>query len=131
MYDYSVYYQSIAKPFFAPPEWMFGLAWGIIYPLIAVAFVYFLYLLYRQRVSCVLLYILLANLIANVLFTPILLDVGSMNLAVLDLLVVVGTLMYFEYKIYSRSKIIFILLLPYLLWGVFATILQVSIIFLN
>jgi len=112
MYDYSVYYQSIAKPFFAPPEWMFGLAWGIIYPLIAVAFVYFLYLLYRQRVSCVLLYILLANLIANVLFTPILLDVGSMNLAVLDLLVVVGTLMYFEYKIYSRSKIIFLFYTP-------------------
>jgi len=131
MQTYATFYQSITKPFFAPPEWVFGLAWGIIYPLIVIAFVYFAYLLYRHHAPKELLWVFLANIIANILFTPIQLGLSSLWPAFIDILIVIGTLAYFQYRIIRYSKIIFILLLPYLLWGLFATILQVSIVILN
>jgi len=130
-YDYANYYQSIVKPFFAPPEWVFGLAWGIIYPLIAIAFIYFVYLLYSGRTTRALLWVFLVNVVANLAFTPIQLGLQSTALATVDILIVLGTLVFFEYKIYRQSKIIFYLLVPYLLWGSFATVLQTSILFLN
>ncbi|MBI3074979.1 MAG: tryptophan-rich sensory protein [Parcubacteria group bacterium] len=129
--DYQTYYQSITKPFFAPPAWMFGLAWGIIYPLIAVTFAYFLFLLAKKKAPPALLFVFLANLAANFAFTPLQLGLENTALATLDIFIVLGTLAYFEYRIYRHSKLIFILLAPYLLWGAFATTLQVAIIFLN
>jgi len=136
--DYATYYQSIEKPFFAPPEWVFGLAWGLIYPLIAIAFVTFLFLWYRGRrasgaaaIPTYLLTLFLINLVANLLFTPIQLVLMNTPLATLDILVVLGTLAFFEYKIYAYSKLVFALLLPYLFWGAFATVLQITILFMN
>lgn len=131
MLTYQEFYQSIEKPFFAPPEWLFGVAWGIIYPLIAIAFVYLIYLVFKKRVLAYLLWIFIVNLIANLLFTPIQLGLTALWPASLDILVILATLAYFEYKIWRHSKTIFFLLLPYLLWGAFATILQLTITFIN
>jgi translocator protein len=129
--DYAMYYQSIVKPFFAPPAWVFGVAWGIIYPLIVVAFIWFLILLFQKRVPVFLLWVFLINLAANFAFTPILLTLKNPILATADILLVLATLIFFEYKIYQHSKPIFFLLIPYLLWGTLATVLQISIVFLN
>jgi len=118
--DYQSYYQSIIKPFFAPPEWVFGLAWGIIYPLMIVALIYLIYLVFKNQLPKSFLYVYIVNIIANLLFTPLQLSVGSTFLATLDILIVLGTLVYLEYKFYKHSKIIFLLLLPYLFWGAFA-----------
>lgn len=129
--DYQTYYQSITKPFFAPPEWVFGLAWGIIYPLMALALVYLIYLVVKKQVPSSLLLLYGANILANLAFTPIQLSLGNTLLATLDILVVLGTLGALLYKIYPKSKLIFILLVPYLLWGTFATILQITILAIN
>lgn len=131
MRTYQEFYQSIEKPFFAPPDWAFGVAWGIIYPLIAIAGIYLGYLVYKNRAPKSLLVIFGINLIANFLFTPIQLGLDPLWPASLDILVILGTLVYLEYKIWSYSKIIFTLLLPYLLWGGFATVLQLTIMFTN
>jgi len=129
--DYSTYYQSITKPFFAPPEWVFGFAWSIIYPLIALALVLTIYYVYKRRMPQYLLGIFIVNMVANVLFTPIQLGLQNNILATLDILIVLGTLLYFEYKVFRFSKFVFFLMLPYLLWGAYATALQLSILFLN
>jgi len=129
--EYQTYYNLITKPFFAPPGWVFGLAWGIIYPLVAVALIYLIYLVVKKRVPSLLLWIYTINIAANLLFTPIQLSLGSTPLATLDILIVLGTLAYFEFKVWKHSKFIFYLLIPYLLWGTFATILQITILFLN
>lgn len=129
--DYVAYYASITKPFFAPPEWMFGLAWGVIYPLIAVAFLHLLYLAYKKRASGALVFWFIINLVANLAFTPILFDLQSIPLATVDILIVLGTLAYLEKRFWREAPVIFWLLVPYLLWGTFATVLQVTILFLN
>jgi len=129
--DYQVYYQMIDKPFFAPPDWVFGLAWGIIYPLIAVAFIYLLYLAYKKRASGVLVFWFVINLIANIAFTTIQFGLQNNILATIDILIVLGTLAYLQWRFWREIPIAFWLLLPYLLWGTFATVLQISILVLN
>ncbi|MFH0712603.1 MAG: TspO/MBR family protein [Candidatus Jorgensenbacteria bacterium] len=131
MQTYQEFYQAIEKPFFAPPDWLFGTAWGIIYPLITIAFIYTCVLVIRKKVPNSLLWVLIVNLIANALFTPIQLGLSALWPASLDILVILGTLAFFEWKIWRYSKTAFFLLLPYLLWGAFATILQITITFIN
>lgn len=131
MQTYAEFYNKIQKPFFAPPEWMFGLAWGIIYPLIAVALVYLIYLVLKKRAPNYLLGVFALNLIANFAFTPIQLGLTALWPATIDILIVLGTLAFFEFKIWRYSKLIFFLLLPYLLWVTFAIILQIAIVFIN
>src|SRR3989344_3174467 len=124
MRTYPEFYSSIAKPFFAPPDWVFGVAWGIIYPLFAAALIYTFILAYRGRVPWRLFGILATNLIANLLFTPVQLGLSAFWPASVVILIILGTLAYFERHIWRYSKIIFWLLTPYLAWGAYAAVLQ-------
>lgn len=127
MTDYATYYALIEKPFFAPEPWVFGLAWGIIYPLIAIAFVWALYLVWQGRLSEQIAILFVLNLVANVLFTPIQLSYPGTILPTLTIFAVIGTLGVLQWKLWHAQKFIFLLLLPYLLWGAFATVLQCTI----
>ncbi len=131
MRTYPEFYQTIDKPFFAPPEWVFGIAWGGIYPLIAIALFYLAYLTFKRRVPRALILVFLVNLAANFLFTPLQLGLESLWPATIDILLILGTLLYLEYRVFRYSKLVFVLLLPYLLWGAFATVLQVTITLTN
>src|SRR3989344_7062472 len=128
---YPEFYSSIAKPFFAPPPWVFGVAWGIIYPLFAAAIIYTFILAYKGRVPWRYFGVLIANLAANLLFTPVQLGLSAFWPASVVILVILGTLAYFEWAIWKYSKTIFFLLLPYLLWGAYATVLQLWITAIN
>jgi len=131
MKTYETFYAMLDKPFFAPPGWVFGLAWGIIYPLIAAAFVWLLYLMYKKRIPSYFLWLLSLNMLLNFSFTPIQLRLDPLWPASIVILLVLGTLAIFQYKIFRYSKLIFALLLPYLLWGTFATILQLTLTLTN
>ncbi len=131
MQTYQEFYQSVSKPFFAPPGWVFGLAWGIIYPLIAIAFVYLTYLVLKKKAPGGLIWVFVVNLAANFLFTPVQLGLKALWPASLVILVILTTLLVLEYRVLRYSKLVFCLLLPYLLWGAFATVLQLSVTLMN
>lgn len=130
--DYQTYYSSIEKPFFAPEPWVFGLAWGIIYPLIALAFVFVVYYIFSKKtLPRSVLWLFVVNMVANFAFTPLQLNYPEKIYATLDIVLVVGTLIALQCIFWKRSKLLFLLLLPYLLWGLFATVLQVTIFVMN
>ena len=131
MQDYSTYYAAIDKPFFAPEPWVFGFAWSIIYPLIIIAFLITLYHWWQGRVHNVVLAVFGINLVANVTFTPLQLNYPQAPWATIDILIVLGTLIYLQWYFWPQHRLIFWILLPYLLWGAFATVLQVTIYILN
>lgn len=129
---YREWYLSLAKPEFAPPPETFGLAWGIIYPLIVLAFLWTLYLYFVKKAvsrGFVLLFVL--NLVLNLTFTATTLATKSTVLAALHIVLVLGTLAWLMLRAWKSSKVVFVLLVPYLLWGAFATVLQLSITALN
>ncbi len=129
--DYKTFYSTIEKPFFAPEPWVFGFAWGIIYPLIAIAFLYTIYLASKKKLPWSLVGVFVVNLMANFAFTSLQLDFPNQLYATLDIVLIVGTLAYLEWYFWKQSKTLFFLLLPYLLWGSFATVLQTTIYVMN
>lgn len=124
---YETFYSSIILPSWAPPPWVFGVAWGIIYPLFIAASIYLAYLVAKKRAPAVLFWVLLANWTANLAFTPVQLRLEALWPASLVILVVLGTLGYVQWHVRRYSMLIFWLLVPYLAWGTFATALQLTI----
>jgi len=131
MRTYQDFYQSIVRPDWAPPPWLFGVAWGIIYPLFAVTTLLTLLRASKGRVPWSMVWLLVANWVANLLFTPIQLGLEPLWPASVCILVVLATLVAFEWKAWRYYRLAFWLMVPYLAWGLFATVLQLTITFTN
>lgn len=125
------WYATLNKPPFSPPNWVFGPVWTILYFLMGVSF----YLIWKQGwknkqnlLARKYFFIQLTlNFFWSVLFfglrSPIL---GLINIVAMWIYIV-ATIKSF----YPISKLASYLLIPYLLWVSFATILNLSIFLLN
>jgi tryptophan-rich sensory protein len=71
------------------------------------------------------------NLIFNFAFTPIQFGLQNNLLAAIDILFVVGTLIWSLYVIFPYASWVSYINIPYLLWGLFATVLQLTVTYLN
>lgn len=129
--EYVNWYGALKKPFFAPPTWLFGVAWGIIYPLIIIAFVWSIVLLKKKKVDGLFVGMFVLNIVSNLLFTAVSLAFKNNWLSLINILVVLGTLIWIELRAWKKAKPVFWLLVPYVLWGSFATVLQLAITVMN
>ena len=125
------WYEALAKPFFAPPSWVFGPVWSVLYFFIAISFGYvFVKVLKREWPMRVVLPFFI-NLCANAAFTPLQFGLKNNVLATVDIFIVLGTIMWMIHVTWHRSKFVAYAQVPYLFWVMFATVLQVSITYLN
>ncbi len=125
------WYQSLIKPSFAPPSWLFGPVWTVLYLIIFSSYGYTTQLVLNKKVPNIILIPLIINLVSNFLFTTFQFGLKSNVLAAMDILIVLGTIVWFMKIIYPYSRVIFLAQVPYLLWVSFATILQLTITYLN
>ncbi|MEN9921355.1 MAG: hypothetical protein RLZZ517_333 [Candidatus Parcubacteria bacterium] len=128
------WYQTLLKPTWAPPSWIFGPVWTVLYILIALSFGFVLYNTYTKKLSWKVALPFILNLIFNFLFTPIQFGLQNNILAAVDVALVWSTLVWAMYMIWNTSKkfrwIVYINI-PYLLWVSFATVLQFTVTYLN
>lgn len=127
----SIQYAQFIKPAWAPPSWVFGPVWTILYMLIALSFGYVFFLFIKKRLPKEIVLPFALNIIFNILYTPIQFGIGSNIFATVDILLVLGTLVWGMIKVYKKVKWVALINIPYLLWVMFATILQISITILN
>ncbi|MCD8507484.1 tryptophan-rich sensory protein [Candidatus Woesebacteria bacterium] len=125
------WYATLNKPFFAPPNWLFGPVWTLLYFLMGVSF----YLLWRQgwtkkSVRTARNYFLL-QLGLNFLWTPIFFGLRSPLLALLVMSALWAAIIMAMLKIYRVSRMAAAILLPYLFWVSFAAALNAGIVVLN
>ena len=126
------WYAELIKPAFAPEPWVFGLAWGIIYPLMAIALVWTGYLVYTNKLPKMIFWAWGINLVFNLSFSYVQFTLQNNLLAAIWITVVVGSLVWLMHIAYSRRRYVLVaLLVPYLGWGLFATVLQYTITYLN
>ncbi len=71
------------------------------------------------------------NLLFNALFTPIQFGLQNNGIAAIDILFVLATLVWAMKSIYPYARWITYMQIPYLLWVSFATVLQLTITYLN
>lgn len=124
-------YKELLKPVWAPPSYLFGPVWTFLYILIAYSFGTVFYKLATKQIPFVVALPFILNLIVNFAFTPIQFGLRNNILASIDILLVLVTLVWAMIAIFPYARWIAYIQVPYLLWVSFATVLQLTITYLN
>lgn len=125
------WYQNLIKPSWAPPSFLFGPVWTVLYAIIFVSFGYVFNLFIQKRIPFVVLLPFILNLLFNFIFTPIQFGLKNNFLASIDISLVLITLIWLLVAIFPYAKWVALINIPYLLWVLFATVLQFTITYLN
>lgn len=128
------WYSQLIKPSWSPPGWLFGPVWTVLYAIIAVTYGTVFFKALKGKLPWRVALPFALNLIFNLAFTPIQFGLKNNLLATLDILLVVGTLIWALVAVWRAApelRWVVYANIPYLLWGLFATVLQISITVLN
>lgn len=131
MNEDQLWYLELVKPFWAPPAWLFGPVWTVLYTIILITFAWVFWQVWRGRFPRQVSWPFFFNLVFNFAFTPIQFGLKNNWLASLDILLVLVTLLWSLRAVSPYAHWIVYANIPYLLWVGFATMLQLSITFLN
>jgi benzodiazapine receptor len=126
------WYPTLIKPSFNPPNWVFAPAWSLLYLLMGVAAgLVWDRIEYEKEVVKNALVFFAIQLALNALWSYLFFGLMNPLLALLEVLVL--WLMIYEtlLKFIKINKIAGYLLVPYLLWVSYATVLNASIWWLN
>ncbi len=127
-------YAELLKPSWAPPSWLFGPVWTVLYAIIAVTFGTVFYKAFTKQIPWMVALPFTLNLVFNFAFTPIQFGLVNNFLASIDILLVFGTLIWALYAVWHNVpelRWVVYANIPYLLWVTFATSLQITITYLN
>lgn len=125
------WYAQLLKPSWAPPSWLFGPVWTILYIVIAVTYTRVVQLYLAGTIPFAVLLPFILNIVANIAFTPLQFGLKNNLLASADIIVILITLIWALYAIYPYQQWISYSNIPYLLWVSFAAVLQLTITYLN
>jgi translocator protein len=125
------WYQMLMKPTWAPPAWLFGPVWTVLYIIIAISFGFVFYKALTKKIPTIIALPFILNLIFNFAFSPLQFWARSNVLAAIDIILALGTLIWTMIAIYPRIKWVALVNIPYLIWVAFATVLQITITILN
>lgn len=124
-------YSELVKPTWAPPSWIFGPVWSFLYLLIAISFGAVFYKLATKQIPFMVALPFILNIIFNATFTYFQFGLKNNTLAAIDILLVLGTLIWAMIAVFPFARWITYIQIPYLLWVSFATVLQLTITYLN
>lgn len=146
------WFRNLNKPFFNPPNWIFGPVWTILFILMGIS----LYLVWSsgwqpkkekkskgvwnkfsekllygswQKINIILIFS--TQLILNVLWSVIFFGFHSLSGAFFVLIMLWFAILFTIINFYRVSKVAALLLIPYILWVTFAGILNFSIWIIN
>jgi tryptophan-rich sensory protein len=125
------WYASLNKPAFTPPNWLFGPAWTTLYILMGIAaFLVWKAGIGRPEVKAA-LWIFLAQLVLNAVWTPLFFGAHWLLLSFLEMILLWLLILWTIVKFYGISVVAGLLLIPYILWVSFASVLNLSFWLLN
>ena len=123
IYSDWTWYESLNKPFFNPPNYLFGIVWPILYVLMAVVS-------FLQAQNIFKLYLM--QIMLNGLWSWFFFVFQSTAFAFLDIVLLIFLNILLLKKLRENQAWISVFLyVPYVLWICFASVLNLSIIILN
>ena len=126
----TAWFKSLHQPFFAPPNWLFGPVWTLLYLLMGYA----LYKLWRAKRSVArsrTLKLWTIQLIVNSAWTPVFFGLQEIGWALVVILLLDILILWLIITVRPVSKTALWCLVPYAAWIAFATILNATLLFLN
>jgi tryptophan-rich sensory protein len=119
--DAASFYAQLSKPSWAPPAWVFGPAWSVLYALMAVA----AWLVWRSPgPRGMALGLFGVQLVANALWSWLFFAWHRGALAAVEILVLLALIVATVAAFWRASPLAGLLLVPYLLWVSFASVLM-------
>jgi tryptophan-rich sensory protein len=123
------WYQTIQKPSWNPPNWLFGPVWTLLYIMMGISVALVWHGRHNAKKSAMMLFVV--QLMLNLLWSYIFFGKQNIFLAFIEIIImwifILLTIIYF-YRINKTSAY---LLIPYLLWVSFAAFLNYYIYVLN
>jgi translocator protein len=125
------WYATLNRPSFSPPDWLFGPVWTVLYIMMGLA----AGLVWQQGIASpavkAAIIAFMVQLVLNAIWSPLFFGMHSPLLGLVDIillwLAIVTTIALF-WQVYRFAAV---LLIPYLLWVSFATILNLRLWQLN
>lgn len=125
------WFSGINKPTFSPPNWLFAPVWTILFALMGIA----VYLVYREgrskKTTRIALLIFAVQLLLNILWSVLFFGMHNPGLALIEIICLWIAILFTIISFFRISKPAAILLIPYILWVSFASVLNFSIWRLN
>lgn len=125
------WYQQLIKPSWAPPSWLFGPVWSVLYLVIGITYGMVFYKVATKQLPAIIALPFILNLIFNFTFTPIQFGLKNNALATVDIFLTLITLVWVIIAIYPHIRWVALANIPYLGWVIFASILQITVTYLN
>jgi len=123
----SIDYQNLIKPPLAPPKIVFPIAWSIIYLLLGISYKLFKDKSYDEYGDKLYYIGLAVNLLWSIIFF-----VFKWRFFAILWIILLDIFVIYTIKLFKKyNKTTLYLLLPYLLWSLYATYLTIGIFILN
>ena len=124
------WYNSLIKPDFTPPNYLFGPVWGIIYLSILASLIF--YINKRTFVPKIKGYIFfIIQMVLNILWIPAFFIMKSTH-AGLIIIILLDIFVFMTIREFHKvSRAAAYILVPYLIWILFATYLNAGIVYHN
>ena len=121
------WYSQIILPSFNPPSWIFAPVWSTLYFFMSLA----IWKVWIKSFDVKLLKIYFIHLFFNSTWSIIFFGFHLIGLALLNLIIILIFILILMKEYYTKDKVSFYLMTPYLLWSSYALILNSSIVILN
>lgn len=128
------WYATLQKPSFNPPNWLFGPAWTTLYTLMGISFGLVWHKLTEKGFKLFELRgvsYFFVQFLLNLGWSSIFFTWHKVGLALIEIIVLWVFILLTIIHFYRFHRLAGILLIPYILWVSFATLLTASIYFLN
>lgn len=126
----SNWYKYLNKPFFNPPNWIFGSVWTTLYLLMGISF-YLIWQSKSKKKNNKYFLIFFIQLFLNSLWSIIFFGLHNTLLAFIEIMFLWLAIILTMLGFYKVSKPAGLLLIPYILWVSFASVLNFAIFILN
>ena len=125
------WYAGLEKPFFNPPSWIFAPVWTALYILMGIS----VFLVWRQgsngKAVRIPLAAFIVQLVLNSAWSWAFFGLRSTLGGLIVIVLLCQALVITQFLFYRVSKPAAILLVPYILWVGFATVLNAALFYLN
>lgn len=126
-----IWYKTLNLPSLTPPDYVFSIAWSLIFFCTAISFGIVYNTFKHDLKSYIIMVLFLLNVLFNVLWSFLFFHQHAILAALIDACAIEATVLALMVLIFPRSRAASLLLVPYAIWVGFAIILNFAILQLN
>ena len=126
----SEWYDALNKPTWNPPGWLFGPVWTILYTMMGVA----AWLIWKEfgfKDARFALILFLFQLFLNGLWSQLFFGMQELGWAFVEIIILLSAIIFTTNLFFQKNRISGWLMIPYIAWVSFATVLNATIWMIN